>query len=508
MTILGKKDRRKRTLKLDALFSTDDINPATIDFTKYIIQIKSEFNDNYYNSTGVIIHCKNNIIFMLVCGHDLIHFDNYGTQHFVENIWCKINTKWYHTKTGEPHPVYTIETDKWTKASYDLGILKVYTDDIDESEFNGIFPQLIPKSSIDESKNNECYIYGYPGDSDKIGQLWGMKGNFKFYIPKQTNIIRPAIYYENIDTTGGQAGAPILTNDFSILGIHTMGDDFHNKRNWGCVLTVDKIKFINDVIKKTESDIKFISKILNNSLNKTDTLLINEENEHKYDSGLHKQLKIAQHEVQVLSKKLKTQEEVHENVVNDLNGYISKLKMEHQNKINKIRSEYLSKNIRMKYENNIDDEKRDNIDRNNEIFKQYFLDKFKNKTVWYDNLVKNEFNDIDALILLEMNDLMEYKIVANKIHQKLFMNVLDEIKQQRIKFIQFLKHLDMSLKYTNILNNNGIYTFIEFNNRFKNVNQLNSIIQNMNDSIKIFNKISFNNNNNDNNEGMETPLFI
>ena len=94
------------------------------------------------------------------------------------------------------------------------------------------------------------FLYGYPGDNkDKLGQLWGMNGNYHF-ISKNNNEL---MYYNNIDTSGGQSGSPIFVSNNNILAIHTMGDNLNIKRNYATVLNRDKINWIHNIFYKNNN---------------------------------------------------------------------------------------------------------------------------------------------------------------------------------------------------------------------------------------------------------------
>ena len=97
--------------------------------------------------------------------------------------------------------------------------------------------------------------------------------------------------------------------------------------------------------------------------------------------------------------------------------------------------------------NSIDDEKLGttlNDDVNTEdVFKEYFMKEFRNiksNMKYYDNLVENELNSIDAFILLEnIDDINEYIKPKNKIHGILILNKINEIRQDRKKLKYKLK---------------------------------------------------------------------
>ena len=208
-------------------------------------------------------------------------------------------------------------------------------------------------------------------------------------------------------------------------------------------------------------------------------------------------------EINSLKTKLMKQESEHKHTIKDIiNNY--------EHKIDIIKGEYIIKmeQMRIKYEEKIDDIKQQNNDNNNDTFKAYYTQKFGDIFLkYYDNILLNELNNIDIIKLLTKNDLIQYNIIKNTFHQKQFISIINDIQIERNEFIKYLKKLKIHYKYINILNNKGIYTFIEFNDNFNDYNQLNNILNNINVSKKIFNNLPNNNNNDNNVEGKLTQQF-
>ena len=111
--------------------------------------------------------------------------------------------------------------------------------------------------------------------------------------------------------------------------------------------------------------------------------------------------------------------------------------------------------------------------------------------VYYDTLVYNRVNDIDMLILLDnIDDLNQYNIIKNKFHQIKFINIVKQIKIERNKWIKCLKKLNIYIEYINVFDKHGIYTINDFKKRFKNVDELNSLLNNIDTSKKAYNILS------------------
>ena len=242
-------DRRYKINKILTHFKTKNKRKINIDLSKYIIQLKMEFDDDVYNGSGVIINIKNNIVYILTAGHNIMNINDFhGTYTKADNIWCNINNKWYHTSTYYEYNKYKLNN----KEMNDIGLIKVYIND--DLMFYNVFPELISINDVNlNDDNNDCFIYGYPADNkNRLGELWGMNG--KYNIVKNKKYCNELLYYNNIDTSGGQSGSPIFIYNNNIIGIHTMGNDLNKKENYGCALTKKKINWINNIINNNNNN--------------------------------------------------------------------------------------------------------------------------------------------------------------------------------------------------------------------------------------------------------------
>ena len=129
-----------------------------------------------------------------------------------------------------------------------------------------------------------------------------------------------------------------------------------------------------------------------------------------------------------------------------------------------------------------------------ESFKEYFLNEFgdiKSKMKYYYNLVSNEITSIDSLILIaNMDDINEYIKPINKMHTNLLLKKIKQIKKGRNKFEQILVTINM-FDYLDNFDSNGIYTFKQYNNKIKNINDLKKITNNKKGCLTIFNSMMY-----------------
>src|SRR5688572_3535414 len=101
----------------------------------------------------------------------------------------------------------------------------------------------------DVNKIKKMIIMGYPGEINKIYQLWGMESNENnqnnITIENNENIIT----YNDIDTSKGQSGSPIIIcndnnqNQIQIIGVHTNGSK-SKAYNFGTLFNHEKFNWI------------------------------------------------------------------------------------------------------------------------------------------------------------------------------------------------------------------------------------------------------------------------
>jgi len=92
-------------------------------------------------------------------------------------------------------------------SDYDWGVIQL-NDNIGDR--TGYFGAYRTSKSL---KGKNVDITGYPGE--KSMTLWNMKGKIKSCTNRRVSY--------TIDTTGGQSGCPVYTNDYRAIAIHTTG---------------------------------------------------------------------------------------------------------------------------------------------------------------------------------------------------------------------------------------------------------------------------------------------
>jgi len=120
-----------------------------------------------------------------------------------------------------------------------------------------------------QDKDVPLSIYGYPGEKELVGGLYGMEGcSNSLRMVKSTNRT-DLIQYSDIDTSGGQSGSPILLrlqlengHEGYYIGAVHVAEDMANKVNFGTLLTKDKFQWMIQKRKiSTESEIGKVKSI-------------------------------------------------------------------------------------------------------------------------------------------------------------------------------------------------------------------------------------------------------
>jgi len=86
-------------------------------------------------------------------------------------------------------------------------------------------------------------VYGYPGEKDKRGDPYEMIGSISNVTPKDGGSF---IAYNDIDTTHGQSGSPVLVYEdelWSIIGIH-QGYDSDSESNVASIINENILEWI------------------------------------------------------------------------------------------------------------------------------------------------------------------------------------------------------------------------------------------------------------------------
>lgn len=118
--------------------------------------------------------------------------------------------------TSSPYGVVystTIHTStKWIEDSnweYDYGVIELSSDIGNSTGWFGT------SWTIWSLKGTDVTITGYPGEYYR--QMWTMSGEI-------TKSATRKVYYNAIDTTGGQSGSPIYDSDYYVVGIHAYSE--------------------------------------------------------------------------------------------------------------------------------------------------------------------------------------------------------------------------------------------------------------------------------------------
>eukprot|EP01084_Bolivina_argentea_P120387 213366_1 len=212
--------------------------------------------------TGCVFHVnyESNKVYILTCAHVVCSTDptNNNEPIYPTYIWFEKRKthknggselmQRFPIESAEVYPAYFQNPQNTVSYSgYDLAICVA---NLSENSIDTYFKlvDLFKPMLVDSFDRNGGYnIFGFPGD-DKEGELWGMFSYVKNaqYIERQNELIR----YSNIDTTGGQSGAPIYFSIYGtvcIIGVHT-GGRVEIGKNWGTRLTKDKLEWIGQMI--------------------------------------------------------------------------------------------------------------------------------------------------------------------------------------------------------------------------------------------------------------------
>ena len=141
---------------------------------------------------------------------------------------------------------YRTETEENEKSKYDIGLLELEKDLLEDYGYVGIDTQ---KDNI-KSGEEEIEICGYPRYKDEP-MMWTTTGKA---IQVDENFI-----YSQITTSVGQSGSPIIKimeGDEYIVGFH-IGGQSKKKRNTGMRLTEEKRIIISGWMEEIMQEVKF-----------------------------------------------------------------------------------------------------------------------------------------------------------------------------------------------------------------------------------------------------------
>jgi len=219
-------------------------------------QICGLFEDEYFNGSGTVCvfgkQFKNNKFFLLTCAHNFVQVD----KGLGKKIKYMDSMRYDYSKTHESKfntsyvsnisifPGYLENPDIIQGFDIAIGLL--------DGEFNNApFSKNSQWSTIDdeECKNGDVIcVIGYPGEYNE--KLYKMEGTI-FEIRKLENG-RKLILYNDIDTSPGQSGSPVLlkkNNKWFIIGIH-VGYDRSLNVNIATAITNDVYDWVEDQMNK------------------------------------------------------------------------------------------------------------------------------------------------------------------------------------------------------------------------------------------------------------------
>lgn len=141
----------------------------------------------------------------ITAGHCVYSADNGG---WAESIEVRPGANGSSSPYGVVYSTTIHTSTNWIEDSnweYDYGVIEL-SDDIGNS--TGWFGTSWTIWSL---KGTDVTITGYPGEYYR--QMWTMSGEI-------TKSATRKVYYNAIDTTGGQSGSPIYDADYYVVGIH------------------------------------------------------------------------------------------------------------------------------------------------------------------------------------------------------------------------------------------------------------------------------------------------
>ena len=150
--LLGKNDRRIHFDKNKSLMlKINNKKKCQIDFTKYVVMLLALYpNGKTFMGTGTIINIRENVFYILTCGHNVIEFDKNNNKFYPSNIWFVYGNKKYACDKCFIYPNYLNENDFIKKENDDIALLCYDMDDDDEhKEYHSIYTTCI--STIESS---------------------------------------------------------------------------------------------------------------------------------------------------------------------------------------------------------------------------------------------------------------------------------------------------------------------------------------------------------------------
>lgn len=210
---------------------------------------------------------------LLTCAHNVVDYDPTANNEkftMAEGIWFEI-------RNNNPEEMKKEDPKDWSTeiARYTVNINTIAVHDLYYSypnSYSGFDLALcwIDVPEKDTTLRNDSYscssypvavtdwdskasVVGFPGEYE--GEKWGMVGSVD--IGKYHNRVKPGqemeiLLYDEIDTTEGQSGSPVMLGIGDIIGVHTGGNEVKGK-NWATLINTAKLEWIEKKIIEQKS---------------------------------------------------------------------------------------------------------------------------------------------------------------------------------------------------------------------------------------------------------------
>lgn len=216
--------------------------------------LRMVFNGKVFVGTATLIaggEC------LLTCAHNLIDHDPI-TKKFkkADVVWFEIRNnnqedgstliKRYNVKNRVVHPSYFKNPE--TSSGFDLALCWIDVPEDDNTLKNGSY-NCLSNPVVEANVNTIASVVGFP--CEREGEKWGMVGSVNILDDETTRQHNEILMYEEIDTTEGQSGSPVmLDSSKKIIGVHT-GGNLVKGVNWATLITTDKLRWIEEQIRSS-----------------------------------------------------------------------------------------------------------------------------------------------------------------------------------------------------------------------------------------------------------------
>lgn len=205
------------------------------------------FKGKIFSGTATLIA---DTMCVLTSAHNVINHDPITNEfQFADTTWFEIRNnklengssliKRYKVKGIVVHPSYFMHPT--THSGFDLALCWIDVPEDDNTLRNKSYSCLSNPVACNFENGKEIVVVGFP--CEREGEKWYMKGNITNYHEEKEIIV-----YDNIDTTLGQTGGPVMAeNSHYIIGVHVGGHPVTGTR-WATYITPAKLSWIADQI--------------------------------------------------------------------------------------------------------------------------------------------------------------------------------------------------------------------------------------------------------------------